>query len=1070
MMLVQIWVLGLHLHLALSISEDVDMPGDVVLGGLLEVQHYVDGSCTDLLSESVQINEAVRWFFRQLNDRNYIPNVKLGFHAFKTCGNAARATGQTIDMMTKYVNGQGPQLFGILGPDYSSETQSVSRLLSSLPEEDRLLQISYSATAAILADKSIYKNLYRVIETDDVQVEVTLKLMQALNWNYVAIVFDSDTYGRDAAYALRASAEADDICIPVFFPLELGQTDTQQKTAFSQLIHRLQVDEESTILGLVFFGRSKTANNLFLYIEGNLDLTNFQMIVSESLALDQINVQDAKGDTIIPRTHGLLTPSPPHYDVALFSQFWADLHTNATLMTNHTTDNDWYLGYLHKITGCHFTEQMDNATSCLNKASEYINRHEKLTLYTHYALRGAAAFAKTMKQLHAEECGANTGLCDQMRSLPKIRAILEMTQTVISTSVDFQQELVNVNITFSFEKGEIRFSNKEAPAYAVYNWKFNGSPFGFYKVGEFRDEQLHITDTIVAYNKAHKETVAVHAQCQPDMDCKKCLKANGDRKVLYIPGDFYIIGMAPIHNKEGNFLKCGSLRSESLSVDLTIAMQFAVSTLNNKSGILGATLGNRTMGLVVLDTCSNPYKIQEQITSLNDGSLRLRHGSNSSKILDKIIAYIGPAFSFVAVPLSTLLTDIQKLQISYSATASSLSNRHNHPYFMRVSSPDHKQAEVIMQLAKTTSSKYIQIIFSNEEYGIAGKEVLLDAARKHEICVAQSIEAQNTVDPTKHTGYISGLRVYRYAKVVIVFALPSLTRLIMENLDKHLESGEFAFIGGESWAQMEALLTSNLQGSLTIAQKLPEITAFAEYFRDIDVQTYPNPWLEEYFEEINQCYLPKSFQKKNRQKCPSTWIGDRIQPDLWTTFGIYTIYSLVRGFDDAVTSICGDVVICPGISAAAMIKKLKEVKLDMYQNGENINVFDDNGDGNVGYTISQIVRKGSLKYEEVGYSSQKRIVLSRPVQELMARLNFTSACPNVDECGKCERQFKSGRINQANPDGIIIFYSLVAGASVLGLIVLVMSGCLCCRCRRVKKTKKKEDPYSTICPRDSFIQ
>ncbi|XP_046566034.1 uncharacterized protein LOC124274713 [Haliotis rubra] len=158
------------------------------------------------------------------------------------------------------------------------------------------------------------------------------------------------------------------------------------------------------------------------------------------------------------------------------------------------------------------------------------------------------------------------------------QAISKMEQIVVSTRGDFKQEFPNVNITFSFEKGEIRYAKKEEPDYSVFNFKSNGSSFGFYKVGEFRDDRLNITDTIVAFNKDEEETDAVHAQCQKSYDCIKCLKSNEDAKVLYIPGDFYIIGMAPIHNKGGTFLKCGSVRAISLSVDLTIALQFAVST------------------------------------------------------------------------------------------------------------------------------------------------------------------------------------------------------------------------------------------------------------------------------------------------------------------------------------------------------------------------------------------------------------------------------------------------------------------------------------------------------------
>ncbi|XP_046369831.2 uncharacterized protein LOC124144462 [Haliotis rufescens] len=1040
----QAWVLVLHLHLALSIDGEVDMPGEVVLGGLLAVQQYVDGTCTKLNYESVQTNEAVRWFFRQLNDRNYIPNVTLGFHAFKTCGQDEKAVAQTIKLMDKYIDRQGPQLFAILGPEYSTETQAVSRLLSSLPEQDRLLQISFSATAAILSDKRIYKNLYRVIETDDVQVDVILKLMEALNWNYVGIMFDSDTYGQEAAYALKASAEVHDICVPVFLPIDLGLTNHQQKSVFDQLVQNLGRSAESPVLALVFIGRGETAKNMFKYLQIHLGHTNFQMIVSESLGLDETRVRDSNGD-VIPRTKGLLTPSPPHYDVELFSRFWTDLHSNMTLVTNHVQDNDWLRQYLQEITEC----QIPLDQNCMDKAKDYNRNDKKLRLYIHYALRGAAAFAKTIKEIHSTECAPNAGLCDQMRGLLKLRMISKMEQINVNTTLDFQQEFENVNLTFDFEKGEIFYVRKDQPTYVVFNLRDKGNIFGFYKVGEFTGDKLHITDDIVAYDNKQQQTHAVQAQCQPEYDCKMCVTTDQCAEILYIPGDFYIIGMAAIHMRN-TIQKYGS-------VDHTSAMQFAVSSLNTKSGIFSKTLGNKSVGLVVIDTCSSPFRIQEQIINLNNGDLRLGHGTNSADILDKIIGYVGPSFSFVAVPLSPLMTEIRKVFISFSATTPTLSVREDHPYFMRTCSPDHKQAKVIMELAKVTGSKYVQIIFSNEEYGIAGKEALLDAAQKQEICVAQSIEAQNTDDPTKHKGYISSLRRYRYAKVVIVFALPSLTRLVMENLYPNLEGGEFAFIGGESWGQIVELLTPKLLGSFTIVQKLPDIKAFTEHFKTIDIEQSVNTWPQDYIEDIEQCYFPKSFQKYKRQKCLSTKIDASIQPDPWSSFVVYTIYSLVLGFHEATTSVCGDVVICSEFSTTGLIAKLKDVKLDMYQNGDSINVFDDNGDGNLGYIISQISVDNGFVYKEVGYSTEKGIVLSTPLQELLRHVNFTSDCPNEVECRACKQQFVT--VARLGSESDVVIFSLVAGVCVMGLVVLVMSGCLCHRCCR---RKQQEDPYSTI--------
>ena len=66
-------------------------------------------------------------------------------------------------------------ILGVLGPMYSSEAIEISRLLSGLPERLRLLQISFTATATSLGNHELYRNFYRTIPSDKIQVEVKLR-------------------------------------------------------------------------------------------------------------------------------------------------------------------------------------------------------------------------------------------------------------------------------------------------------------------------------------------------------------------------------------------------------------------------------------------------------------------------------------------------------------------------------------------------------------------------------------------------------------------------------------------------------------------------------------------------------------------------------------------------------------------------------------------------------------------------------------------------------------------------------------------------------------------------------
>ena len=60
----------------------------------------------------------------------------------------------------------------VIGPDFSSEAEALSRLLSSFPEKYRLLQLGYAPTSASLKDKATFRNFFRTIPPDNIQVQV----------------------------------------------------------------------------------------------------------------------------------------------------------------------------------------------------------------------------------------------------------------------------------------------------------------------------------------------------------------------------------------------------------------------------------------------------------------------------------------------------------------------------------------------------------------------------------------------------------------------------------------------------------------------------------------------------------------------------------------------------------------------------------------------------------------------------------------------------------------------------------------------------------------------------------
>lgn len=75
-------------------------------------------------------------------------------------------------MCNDKINRPSLLFLAMLGPETLDEAISTSTMLSSLPEEQRIPQVLFSTPSSILTDKTKYRNLLRVIESDESQTKV----------------------------------------------------------------------------------------------------------------------------------------------------------------------------------------------------------------------------------------------------------------------------------------------------------------------------------------------------------------------------------------------------------------------------------------------------------------------------------------------------------------------------------------------------------------------------------------------------------------------------------------------------------------------------------------------------------------------------------------------------------------------------------------------------------------------------------------------------------------------------------------------------------------------------------
>lgn len=101
------------------------------------------------------------------NNTNLLPDIKLGFHMLDDCNKQSVALVQALNFVPGTDGADPPMnVVGVLGPMTSSTSTLVAHLLSAY----ELPQVSYSATADELSDKTVYPYFIRLMPPDNYQV------------------------------------------------------------------------------------------------------------------------------------------------------------------------------------------------------------------------------------------------------------------------------------------------------------------------------------------------------------------------------------------------------------------------------------------------------------------------------------------------------------------------------------------------------------------------------------------------------------------------------------------------------------------------------------------------------------------------------------------------------------------------------------------------------------------------------------------------------------------------------------------------------------------------------------
>ena len=379
----------------------------------------------------------------------------------------------------------------------------------------------------------------------------------------------------------------------------------------------------------------------------------------------------------------------------------------------------------------------------------------------------------------------------------------------------------------------------------------------------------------------------------------------------------------------------------------------------------------------VFFSCS-PARIQHHLSKILSAEAILTNPNTGKEInlRNNVVAAVMIVGSGVTKVVATLLAEFGIPVISGSASSPDLDDRVNFPYFLRTVASDVEQATGMAQIAQRLDWNYLSLLYVTNNYGSKGKEAFMEEAGSRGICVAdkpEPIPDVNVPDSSLREVYT---RLQNYKSGVVVYYG---TEKRIEEFLSVINNSSFIFLASEDWGDRTYMLDVgglNTLGSITMKFEVSDIdvTEFKKYISNMSaasVNASRNPWMHEFWEDHFQCDLDSTITHLHASPCAgslrlSSSEVESLSRDQRVVHVIQAIRVLFKGARRAKLEFCSyeRTFPCADYQAethvADFVHYLRDVRL--LRGGQEVRVFDDNGNGNIGFDVYNVQTDGSGLY------------------------------------------------------------------------------------------------------------
>ncbi|XP_015108893.1 metabotropic glutamate receptor 2 [Diachasma alloeum] len=398
------------------VKKEAVVEGGLVLGGLMMVHERKDNvTCGPVMPQGgVQALEAMLYTLDWVNKREIIPGVKIGAHILDDCDKDTYGLEMAVDFIKGSIsNIDGAEyhcnktavrkvISGVVGAASSVTSIQVANLLRLF----RIPQVSFFSTSPELSNKQRFEYFTRTIPSDHYQVKAMVDIVRKMGWSYISIIYEESNYGIKAYEELEELLSKYQICIAIKEKL-VKDSGVADETAYDSIVQKLLTKPRAR--GCIIFGSDQEVAGVMRAVRRCNATGAFSWIGS-----DGWSARGLVSNNNEPEVEGTLSVQPQANPVEGFEDYFLSL----TVENNRR--NPWFVEFWEDHFECRYPNSSDTPYNQRHKKNCTIQ--ERLTKQNtafedqlQFVSDAVMAFAYAFRDMHADLCRGEFGLCDAMK-------------------------------------------------------------------------------------------------------------------------------------------------------------------------------------------------------------------------------------------------------------------------------------------------------------------------------------------------------------------------------------------------------------------------------------------------------------------------------------------------------------------------------------------------------------------------------------------------------------------------------------------------------------------------------